>query len=303
MIWGDFKVKIAFLIMAHGNIEQLNCFLRQLLAYPESYIYIHLDLKAGDAEKAVIHNERINILPERYNLNWGDYSLIEATNYLLRYSSSKQHHDYYSLHSGVDMAIKPVKDLAAFLEKDRKFFYSTANALPYGEWNYGGGLGRIALKWPEIFRQKVERYSAIRFVRGFYGRLYNLRFIQQLFPVSNKYRFYGGSEWFTASSDCIAETLRFLDEHTDYDLLFRNAISADEIYFNTVFEAVRNGREAVYKNLCHMSWCPGKTDGVGGPIIYTKEYITLLDNSEEFFARKFDLNYDRGPVEYFAKNT
>ena len=292
-------MKIAFLILAHGNIAQLNCFLRQLLKYDGSYIYIHLDIKAGDVAGDIITDDRICILPERYSLNWGDYSLIQATNYLLQYSSAKQHHDYYSLHSGVDMAIRPVSKLAEFLEKDRKFFYASCIALPSKSLDYGGGLGRIALKWPKVFRQKVSRRSPVRYLRGLYGRLYNLAFIRRLFPVSSNYTFYGGSEWFTASSDCIKETLEFLTEHKDYDSLFRNAISSDEIYFNTVFKAVQNGRDAVDKNLCHMSWVAGKTDGVGGPIIYTKDYIELLEDTNGFFARKFDLNYDKEIVEYF----
>lgn len=292
-------MKIAFLILAHGNIEQLNCFLRQLLSYPESYIYIHLDSKAGNATNDIISDKRIDILPKRYSLNWGDYSLIEATNYLLRYSSQKQYHDYYSLHSGVDMAIRPVSELADFLEKDRKFYYASCVALPYDSFGYGGGLGRIALKWPKVFRQKVNKGSPVHILRGLYGRLYNYGFMQRLFPVSSEYKFYGGSEWFTASSDCIKETLEFLSSHKDYDLLFRNAISSDEIYFNTVFKAIQNNRKSTDKNLCHMSWVDGKTDGVGGPIIYTKDYIELLENTKEFFARKFDLNYDKEVVEYF----
>lgn len=295
-------MKIAFLIMAHSNIQQLNCFIRQLLAYPESYIYIHLDSKAGNVVDFILKNERIFILPERYCLNWGDYSLIETTKYLLRYSAEKQYHDYYSLHSGVDMAIKPISELAKFLEKEHKLFYASCLELPCKHWGYGGGLGRIALKWPKIFRQKVGKFSLIRILRGIYGRAYNLKVIQKLFPVpTKKYRFYGGAEWFTASSECIQEMFRFLDINKDYDGIFKNAISSDEIYFSTIFKAIQNGRAAVNDNLCHTVWGIGKTDGIGGPIILTDDYIEKLEKSDKFFARKFDLNQSKVIVDHFIE--
>lgn len=297
-------MKIAFMILAHDNIYQLNLFIRQLLRYSGSYVYIHLDAKAGNVNRAIISDERVFVLPKRYSLNWGDYSLIKATNYLISCAQKYQHHDYYSFHSGVDMAIKPVSEFANFLENDGKFFYANFKSLPSDGWQYGGGMGRIALKWPRFFRKKVKAYSPIRFLRGLYGRLYNYKIIRKLFPLkNNNYEFYGGSEWFTASSECIEKTMNFLRENSDYDLIFRDAISSDEIYFNTVFEAVKNGRDAECgNNLRYIDWSNiGQKRSVGGPNICTMEHLEKIENSGKFFARKMDVNTDEEIILYFAE--
>ena len=39
------KINIAFLLVVHNNPEQLNLFLKQILMYSNSYIYIHVDAK------------------------------------------------------------------------------------------------------------------------------------------------------------------------------------------------------------------------------------------------------------------
>ena len=300
-------MKIAFLILAHGNIPQLNCFLRQLLKYEGSYVYIHLDIKAGDADRDIIKDSRITVLPKRMSLNWGDYSLIEATDYLIRYASEAGSYDWYSLHSGVDMAIRPVSEFAEFLENDNKFFYGSFGKLPMPGWQYKGGLGRLCLYWPKCFRKSAKKYSLRRLTRGLYGRMYDKGLLKGK-KLPDKFVFYGGSEWFTASEECIKKTIEFLDTNKDYDPIFRNAISSDEIYFNTIFMNIKSDgeRTGVTRNhLRYLNWkkLNQKRKYVGGPNTCTMSFLEDIVNSGRFFARKFDMNFDKEIVEYFENNT
>lgn len=295
-------MKIAFLIVAHGNIPQLNCFLRQLLKYEGSYAFIHLDKKAGDISDEIISDERIAVVPERISVEWGDYSIINATNILLEFAHNAGDFDWYSLHSGADMAIRPIRCLADFLEKDNKFYYGNFTALPVTGWGYKGGYGRLCLSWPDYFKKRAGKHSLRRFLRGMYGRLYGAGIIKGK-KLPEKYVFYGGSEWFTASGKCIEKTLEFLKANPDYDTLFRKALSADEIYYNTVFEAVRNGEDAVSNNhLRYINWKDvGGQKSIGGPNTLSMNFIDDMEKSGRFFARKFDLNYDSQIVTYFEE--
>lgn len=65
-------------------------------------------------------------------------------------------YDYYSLHSGVDMLIKPVNDLVEYLSKTRKYGYYDCSKLPAKNWGHGGGVERISLKYPQIFRKDIN---------------------------------------------------------------------------------------------------------------------------------------------------
>ena len=295
-------MKIAFLILAHGNIPQLNCFIRQLLKYDGSCVYIHLDIKAGDAEKDIIKDDRVTVIPTRLDLKWGDYTLIEATNRLLEYAYDAGHHDWYSLHSGADMAIRPVSELADFLESDGKFFYGNFGKMPMKGWDYKGGMGRLCLYWPKFFRKKAGKYSPRRILRGLYGRIYDKGLIKGK-KLPEKYIFYGGSEWFTASDECIGKTLEFLKKNPDYDKLFHNALSSDEIYFNTVFEAVKGDKTGVENNhLRFIDWGERGQVKLGGPNTCAMSFLNDILKSGRFFARKFDMNFDREIVEYFENN-
>ena len=296
-------MKIAFLILAHGNIPQLNCFLRQLLKYEGSYVYIHLDIKAGELYKDIISDGRIKILPKRYDVQWGDRSQIDAVKYMIEYAFNDCKSDWYSVHSGVDMAIKPVSEFAQFLEKDNKFYYANYAKLPVNGWGFRGGYGRICLNWPKALRKRTGNHSWQRYSCAILGRLYGAGIIKGK-PVPSKYTFYGGSVWFTLSWECVRRYISFLSENKDYDAIFDNSLCADEIYFNTAFEAVRNGLEACSNtHLRHIDWQDrGQKRSIGGPSTIAMSFVDEIINSGKFFARKFDLNFDKEVVEYLEKN-
>lgn len=129
---------IAFLIVAHNNVEQLNMFIRQLLVYEGSYIYIHIDAKSLNMIPDVLKAERVTVLPEHYDVKWGDYTQILVNNYLLKYAISKKQHIYYSLHSGADLAIRPVKELIAFLNVTNCYGYYGCSKLRLAIWWWSG---------------------------------------------------------------------------------------------------------------------------------------------------------------------
>lgn len=293
-------MKIAFLILAHGNIKQLNCFLRQLLKYEDSFIYIHLDIKAGDVDTEIINDDRVEILPQRLDVKWGDYSQIEAAKSLLEYAYSKGYYDWYSVHSGVDMAIKPVREFAQYLNDNNNLYYAQYSNLPCNGWRYKGGYGRLFLYWPKFLRKRTGQHSWRRYVRAIYGRMYDMGLISGK-KISEKYTFYGGSSWHTISNLCVHEMLLFLKENEDYDQLFKNSFCADEIYFNTILEAIRKGRNAVSKNcLRYIDWSErGQKRSVGGPNTCSMDFVNEIEKSGNFFARKFDSNFDEEIVKYF----
>lgn len=300
----DKQIKIAFLIMAHNNVNQLNCFLTQILKYEYADVFIHVDERGKNMIPYIVKNARIHILEEHILGNWGDYSLIEMTNRLLCTAKSYADFDYYTLHSGVDLAIKPISDFAYYLSETHKYFYCFLNKLPAKDWGHGGGLERLALKYPNWLRKRYQPYHPIRYIRSLYQRLYGCGIIKGK-KLPEKYIFYGGAQWFTISRECLKDYQKFIDKHPDYDHIFRAALIPDEIYFNSVFEMTRNGRDAETHNiLMYIDWeNRGQEKHAGGPNTCTMDYVEKIEKSGAFFARKFDKTIDPIIVEYFCNKT
>ena len=134
MISSHNKPTIAFLLMVHENPEQINQFLRQLLAYEHSEIYIHVDINQDHIKSLLLPNDRIHILEKSIHGKWGDYAQIEMIDMLLRYAYEHGSHDYYSLHSGCDLAIRPVNEYADYLAKMQRYAFYYGPKLPRKDW-------------------------------------------------------------------------------------------------------------------------------------------------------------------------
>ena len=117
-------MKIAFLIMVHNNPTMLNCFIKQLLQYQGSVVFIHVDEKGLNIIPDIIEDPRVIIIPEHYNGSWGDYSQIQMVNALIKNAVNSGDFDYYSLHSGVDLCVREVSEFADYLSKNNLYgFY------------------------------------------------------------------------------------------------------------------------------------------------------------------------------------
>lgn len=107
----------AYLIMAHNNFEILE---KQvlLLDSPNADFYIHVDKKAGafpaEALAALPQHSKI-VFTDRTDVHWGGYSQI-ACELLLLKAAFPGEYDYYHLLSGVDMPIKPRKQIEGFFQ-------------------------------------------------------------------------------------------------------------------------------------------------------------------------------------------
>lgn len=107
----------AFLITAHNKKEMLLNLLA-LLDDPEHDIYIHIDKKAREISeteltKAAPHS-RVSFVP-RLDARWGSEVFIDAIVSLIELAS-REEHAFYHLLSGVDLPLKPMREIRAYFE-------------------------------------------------------------------------------------------------------------------------------------------------------------------------------------------
>ena len=297
------KINIAFLLVVHDNPEQLNLFLKQILTYPNSYIYIHVDAKYLNIIPMILKNERVMIAPKHFDIQWGDYTQIQANNYLIQFANLQRYHDYYSLHSGADLLIRPMSELIDYLKDTNRYAYCECTELP-SQWQYGGGFGRLALKWPQCFRRRLSRNSPMRYLRSIYGKLYGIGLIRGK-KLPEQYLYFGGADWFTMRNDCVQNVLKFAQRESEFESLFIDSLSGAEIYYVSIFEMTKGKCVLDDKNMLrYIDWKDrGQVLSVGSPNTCTMEFVEDLERSRAFFARKFDMNVDSEIVEYFCKKT
>ena len=294
---------IAFLLMVHANPEQVNRFIGQLLRYENSWIYIHVDAKNPGMIDQLTESDRVFILPEHIDCQWGDYSQVRAYKYLIEYAVKHRHHDFYSMHSGADLAIRPVEEYAAYLKEQNLYAWTECQKLPNG-WQFAGGFGRIALNWPDCFKKSVGRHSPIRYLRSMYGRLYGAGILRSR-KLPDQYTYYGGGAWFTIRRDCAEDFLDFTAREQAFEELFVHALSGDEIYFVSVFQMTKGDRPVCSTNMLrYVDWAErGQKQRPGSPNTLQMDFVDDIEASDAFFARKFDPKTDLQVIEYFLRKT
>lgn len=107
----------AYMIMAHNQLELLNILIKEL-DVQENDIIVHLDLKSRIKPETIgmgIKNARV-FIADRVLVTWGGYSQIAAELSLMKKAKEVGHHIYYHLLTGVDLPLKPIRDINDFFD-------------------------------------------------------------------------------------------------------------------------------------------------------------------------------------------
>ena len=291
-------MKIAFMIQAHTEPELLNVFLDQLLDYDGSYVFVHIDSKSISMRDKILRHERVIICPESFDIKWGDESLFLNTLYLLDYAFNQEiDFDFFSLHSGQDLATRPISEFVEFLEADPQRSFIEYNRLPYRRWRYRGGLGRVQLKWPRAFIRRVPKYSVIWWLRALYVGLYELGIIKgKKLPEID---FYGGSAWFTMSRDAVSWVFQYLNNNPWFLKMFEGAFMADEIVIQTILMNSPLRDRIINDNLRYIDW----SSGPEFPRTLRCSDLSEMHKPRTFFARKFSQFVDQEVIGSIIENT
>lgn len=286
-------MKIAFLVVAHKNPEQINLFLKQLLMYEGSHIFINIDKKSKIRESEIVKSSRIYINNPRINVNWGEISQIDVTISLLELALSKKiDFNYYSFHSGQDLAIKPITNFVDFLKRNNGMSLLHTG---HGDYKEGklpfpnstkGGFERFQLKWPKNSKKtKRDKFKLYLFklvvVPLFHWGLIKGKEIPAL-------DYYKGSNWFTFHKEAVTYILSHIKENKEYHLLFKDSFCCDEIFFHTILFNSPLKDSIIRNDFRYTDW----TSGPEYPRVLRSSDFDKIIESDTFFARKFDIKID-----------
>lgn len=282
-------LKIAYLILCHMNEQQIVALIHQLQSdYAD--IYVHVDSKTDGFE--LLRKERIILLDddERIDVRWASFSMIEATMKLIKKCLSNQKkYDYILLISGQDFPIKNHIQRLSFLEDNRgsnyieikphddsfRRIFPKRNELYYPSWMYGNSI-------------------FIRIIRKFYiimtgGRSYTFRLFKRKNTTGMTFEF--GSQWWCLQAEVVEWMMKYINDHPEYVAFFKNAMTPDECFFQTLF--VNSPYAKARKD--KLVWLEWK--GNHPRLIEEKDIDRLISVENVLFARKFDLKVNPKPIE------
>ncbi|MGC4234971.1 MAG: beta-1,6-N-acetylglucosaminyltransferase [Niabella sp.] len=275
-------MKICHLILAHKNPQQLKR-LTQALTHSSCHIFVCIDKKINETPFRVLLNDVPNLffVKNRVKVHWGGRSTVMAIVHAIEeIKSSGISYDFINLISAQDYPIKPIQELVDYLDDHKKknfIFYATEQ-----------DDGR---KWMEDSRARFNRYHFTDF--NFKGRYLVQRFLNWLLPprIHPVFRkFYGGncSTWWTLDSECAYFVAQVVRENTRLRRYIKLTWGIDEILFPTLIMNSHFASSTENKNFRYIDW----SEGNAHPKILTSADFDALAQSNDFFARKFDIEQD-----------
>lgn len=291
-------MKHAIMILTHKFSYNI---IKLLENYDDKNIdfYIHIDKKSDviiDQFKDICIHSNVHIY-KKYNVFWGDFSIVEAELFLLKKAAIGKY-DYYHLISGDDFYL---------MSKDNflnKFFNDEYSYIGLYDLKTKNDKSE-RIKYYHFFRKYLQNKSRRKISVFPVWLMYkSILFIQKIFFV-NRLRRYKlkevlyGSEWFSIRDDF----LHFIiSKEKEIHKIFHNTFAPDEIFMQFFAFSEPNEYKIKKFNLRYIDWKNGN------PSILSIENIKDEINNNYIFARKIcdnnviDFILERTDKNYVRKN-
>lgn len=272
-------MRIAYLIMAHKNVNQVERLIRAL-SHKQFDFYIHLDKKENIEDYIYLSAlPQVYFIKKRMSVRWASYQFIQAIMQGLKeILQTSVEYSFISLLSGQDYPIKPPDTIFRFfLEQVGKSFLSFE---PLGS------------EWWRHAITRVEQYHTTSL--SFKGQYILQNIVNNILPKRKfplPYKLYGGSDgtWWTIGIDCATYLVDFMEEHVSLRLFCYFTWCPDEFLISTILMNSPFKDKIINDNYRYIDW----SEGGANPKILTVVDIDNLINTHKLFARKFDLKHDK----------
>lgn len=296
--------KHAFLIMAHGNIEQLKLLIKAL-DNRRVDMFIHFDKKSSIRDfselKRIPRLSYIEVFSE-VEVYWADFSQVECELALLKHSTAHGDYEYYHLLSNADFITRPIDDVLSFFDDNHgKEFVSFR--FPMNMWPFRNKPYTTEHKYYHILTKHLRGKNKI-LNKAVWCIEYLAVFFQFLFRVDRikgEYVSCKGSNWWSIT-DSLARYILSKEEWIYKH--FRYTRSGDEIFTSIlVYNSEYNDKlyDSSYTcsnnaNQRYIDW------NRGFPYVFKVEDYDEIISSGFPFVRKTDMRIDGGLVQKLYDN-
>jgi hypothetical protein len=309
-------MKIAFLIFNHRSPTQLVRLVRALRRQlPDSPLVVHHDSFRVEVDAALLSPfGDAHLMTSDEPIQWGDFSLVEATWRSLRWMTASLEFDWIVILSGQDYPIKPLGGLKEALARARADVL--LRAAPIGDlptaaqrrnmrrrylyqyhparelWQPGSGAARLwahmrngAALPVDVLNNVQPYFSVYRFPDHMPWRLGRR---SRLSPFTADQPCWFGSTWFSLSRKAAEYIGHFTGDNPRFSDYYRRTINPDESATATIL-CNAPGIRVETRSLHYIRWSRPKT---GHPDVLGVPDLDNILSSSAYFARKFDIAID-----------
>ena len=282
--------KQAILILAHGNNEHLIALCKKL--HECFYVYIHYDAKNYPNVPISVKKELESIpnvfVLSKYTVNWGAFSIIDATMFLISEVLKNKSVRYLHLISGQDWLSKPAKVIYDFFDGSNKIYitYDLAKNIVKTHEN--------VLLWQKLYYP----YDTIK-RKTFFGKVFHrVSMLTQIICFVNKFRRYkinydifAGSQWWSMPREACEYVNSVYLANEPIVRVMKTGFCSDEMFFQTILvNSERYKEQIVNDNLRYILWIRKNNSY---PALLDMDDYENVSKDNIFFMRKIDFNISR----------
>lgn len=285
-------MKIAYIVLAHSNVEQVLRLANSISNTGD--VYIHFDKKCNidGIEKKIENNPSVNLVEKRIMVSWAGWSVVKAyITSIIQALESPKKYDRFVMLTGQDYPLMKDSQIIDEFEKNKDIEYIMA---------YNVATSTILT---DKNKTKMRWYMDSPFKLRFLHRAYKsfmYRFVTKVFkrkdfrvPLNGKMvnPYFGQmlSAFTRQGAELIVNT--YLTDKK-YNKRMKNAHAPDELYWQTIIfnsdlrkNTIQHGEE--HEITEHFGWAPLHYHTYTiDTSIYTEKDFDELKNSGYMFCRK-----------------
>lgn len=289
------SISIAFLIMAHTDLPQLERLCKKIVEYGD--VYIHVDKKVEDCyvvklkEYVETLSGNVCILNNRYSVCWGGYSQLYATQALLRKTlkEGRKRYDRIFLLSGLCYPLFSKQELWRFCEKQKDTELITVYNISRGKDKHQKNKVRLY----HFFRDIPLSHNSLmrRIIVG--GSMLLLKFLgirkkPYVLCKGKPWDVFFSSQWFGLTGECANYVLKQLTNNKEVSKYFRTSRAPDEMVVATIVmnspygKRVRSIDEPDFEKLSMLHYLH-YTDKIWS--YDERDYDTLIQSGKPFVRK------------------
>jgi hypothetical protein len=285
----------AILILAHKNFPQVK---KLALKLNRSFkVYIHFDKKMNitATELSSLADHNIQYISE-VEVNWGSWSIGEATVRLMKLALSDPNISYLHVISGQDWITQNVDDLYQRFENDTKIYMTYEKASEVKK------SGEPIIWWQKYY----FNYDQIN-RRTFFGKFYHralllgqtLLRIDKFKKLGIELEIYAGANWVDLPRDAANYCVEYLESHPNLQKMLRTGCFSDEFWMQTILCNSPEYRERIIND--HHRYIKWEKQHNSYPAILDEHDLDAILTNDYFFARKFEKEYSHNLIEVLDK--
>ena len=275
----------AILLLAHKEMPLIKELTQKLSKSFEIYIHFDTKMQLSAADEAFLKEHKIHYISE-VKVNWGSWSIGEATVRLMRLALKNPAINYFHIISGQDWVAANVEELYQHFENDSKIYMVYEKAAEVKK------NGEPIIWWQKYYfnYDRVNR-------RSMFGKIYHRLLIsmQTLLRVDKfkrlgiKEEIYAGANWADLPRDAVEYCLEYLESHPKFLQMLKTGCFSDEFWMQTIICHEPCFKERLLnENYRYIKW---EEKHGSYPAILDEENLAEIQQGDYFFIRKVEAKY------------